>query len=126
MATKFKYIIASLVVLVFICCDQKSSQKKTDFEFDADTDIKNGEVHLISYGLKFPPPPGVPNISKQIDSLNAKYGVVWKNHGCSPPSDTSALHEYNNKVIEYLSIRNGKGWFTKYEKSVDSLYNSAK
>ena len=94
----------------------KFSRKKSDFEFDADTDIKNGKVYLIGYGLKFPQPSGVPDISKQMDSLNSKYGVVYFNDGCSPPIDTVALYKYNNKVIEYLSIRNGKGWFAKYKK----------
>jgi len=98
--------------------------KKINPDFDAETDIKNGKVQLITYGFPLTPPL-LMDAAKKVDSLNVMYGFSWDNRGCSP-SDTAATREYNSKVIEYLSIRNGQGWWDKYNKTVDSLYRTAK
>jgi hypothetical protein len=97
--------------------------KKINPDFDAETDIKNGKVQLISFGLPLLPP-DLLSAGKKVDSLNVLYGFSWDNRGCSP-FDTAETREYNNTVIEYLSKRNGKGWWKKYNRTVDSIYNAA-
>lgn len=83
--------------------------------FDAQADIRKGDIHLIKYGLTIPVP--------GLDSLTKKYGFYYQNRGCIVNHDTlfKLADAYNEQVIEYLSKRNGEGWFKKFGLIVDSL-----
>ena len=102
------------------------NSKKDNLQFDAERDIKNGEIQLIDIGFPLLPNDEI-HLAKKLDSLQLKYGFKQM-YFCSPPPDSEGqiqMKEYNEKVIEYLSNRNGKGWYNKYRKTVDSLYKLA-
>ncbi len=104
MSKKAKNIRLSLFALIVICTSiffglKLYNLNKVDPSFDSDTDIKNGKIHLITYGLSLPSHAQL-KVSKQIDSLEASYGFEWENRGCITDSlsDLKA-GEYNKKIL---------------------------
>lgn len=84
--------------------------------FDAEADIKKGDIHLICFGL--------PDFKRwdEMQAIAKTYGFEYQNRGCLVSDDEDkCADEYNNKIIDYLTKRNGKDWFKRFEKSVDSL-----
>lgn len=105
------------IALTLISCSQ------TDPAFDAEGDIKKGDVHLISYGLVFPLPPPYTNYNRQVDSLEIGYGIKYENRGCMTDSvSLKKMKDYNKIIIDHLSRRNGDQWYERYQRQVDSLY----
>ena len=85
-------------------------------EFDSTSDINKGDIHLISYGL--------PDflLEDKIQKIAKSYGFYYQNRGCSvAESEIICTKNYNNKIIEHLSERNGKEWYKRFETSIDSL-----
>lgn len=116
-----KICFVFMFIFLFACKhseDISESDKKLfshlDTSFDAEADIRKGDIHLISYGLKYP----IPN----EDSLTKVFGFYYDNRGCVV-SDTELVLEkvYNDKVIKYLEKRNGKGWYQRFNFVYDSL-----
>jgi len=84
--------------------------------FDSKADIAKGDIHLITYGLPYDKEP------EKIYNLTMSYGFFFANGGCSPRQDEEECADiYNKEIIDYLSARNGKDWYKKFEKSYDSL-----
>jgi hypothetical protein len=119
-----KISIIFLVSLFTITCNSKKNSDKSSnpeiqinmADFDAQADIRKGDIHLISYGFTIPFP--------GQDSLTKKYGFYYQNRGCLVSDTTNKLAEsYNDQVIEYLSKRNGKNWYKKFCLITDSLDN---
>jgi len=89
--------------------------------FSAKSDIKNGKVRFISYGL-----PQITSKDAEIEMVRKKYGFTGSNMGCvASDEDFRTAEIYNNVVEEYLIKRNGKDWRIKFQKEVDSLYKIA-
>ncbi len=110
-------IVYSILLCAFISC------KEVDPNFDVESDIKKGDVHLLSYGYDFDYNPNE-KIKHQLDSVEKKFHVKYLNRsGCIIPDSIELLKikEYNNKVIRHLEIINGANWYTKFLKQTDSL-----
>ena len=122
-----KHLTLSFVGLALVCglsyFLSRPLHKKVNPDFDVEADLKNGKVQLIQFGIPLTPP-DLMSAQKKVDSVTSLYGFNWDNRGCTP-YDTAETREYNNAVIEYLSKRNGQGWWEKYNKTVDSLYSTA-
>lgn len=82
----------------------------------ARADLARGRVHLRAGGLKaiFLP------AQKQLEQIDKKYGIQWDDTGCSGNCDK----EYNSIVMIYLNLRNGKGWWDRYQDEVKNVYES--
>ena len=94
----------------------------TDPDFDAENDIKKGNIRIITYGLPF----HFPRFDQQLDSLQTHYGFKEENRGCVTNDVLyQKATDYNEKVIAHLSKRNGKNWHDTYRRQVDSLVRTA-
>lgn len=129
MSNRNKYLII-LFSLLAICTTAftiyKFVEKPIDPLFDAENDIKHGDIHLINYGLPINAPDEL-NSKKKLDSIEKQLGFYWKNYGCIVDSESNALaKQYNDKIIQYLNKRNGKDWFIKYTYTADSIYKNVK
>ncbi len=76
-------------------------------------DIANGEVILFSYGWP------VLNIDEvELKKLATKYGFEFEKRGCV----RSAIDRiYEDEVMLYLNLRNGKGWWDKFQEEAEKL-----
>ena len=107
-----------LFFLLLFSCGPKNENKDYSWldpsKFDAKTDIQKGDIHLISYGLRYPLPKG--------DSLTKAYGFYFQERGCGVTDTEVTLEKiYNDEVIRYLEKRNGKGWYERFCFVYDSL-----
>lgn len=129
MSNRSKYLIiifSLLAICVATFVIYNISRKPINPMFDYEKDIQSGDIHLISYGLQLAMPNEI-NAKRKADSIEKKLGFYWKNYGCIVDSESNILStKYNEKVIEYLSKRNGIDWFKKYRKEIDSIYKNVK
>lgn len=112
----WKAIFLLLIFMIVSC-------KEVDPNFDADGDIKKGDIHLLSYGYDFDYNPNE-KIKRQLDSVKNSFHVTFLNRsGCIIPDSFELLKikEYNDKVIKHLEVINGVNWYAKYLKQIDSL-----
>ncbi|WP_290792358.1 hypothetical protein [Flavihumibacter sp. UBA7668] len=85
--------------------------------FQAKSDLHNGIVQIVGYGL-----PLWSSKEAEIDSIQSVYGFKTVEFGCIvTPAELNGIEHYNQTVEDWLNKRNGKDWLRAYEKSVDSL-----
>lgn len=129
MTNRNKYLAILFSVLAIIVATfsiYKFLQKPVDPLFDAEKDIRAGDIHLISYGLSVTAPDEF-NAKKKVDSIEKQLGFYWKNYGCVVDSSSDILaKQYNDQIIKYLKKCNGNNWFEKYSYTVDSIYKNVK
>lgn len=114
------HTISKFVILAFICFFMSCRNQSKNKFGDAKTDIKNGKIRIITYGLEVEPISN--NSIRQIDSLKKHYGFYYDNQGCIIDSISSeAANEYNQVIFDYLSQKNGKNWYENYQRQVDSV-----
>jgi hypothetical protein len=89
-------------------CDNAANQARDD--------LARGIIHLRAGGFKaiFLP------AQKQREQIDEKYGIQWDYTGCSGNCDD----QYNSIVMIYLTIRNGKDWWNRYQDEVKKVYES--
>ena len=111
-----KVIFTSLIFIIISC-------KEVDPNFDADGDIKKGDIHFIAYGFNIEPPNSNWRVIRQIDSLRLSYGFEYQNRGCIAPDSIESIkmQEYNKQIERYLETKNGENWYKKYSHQLDSL-----
>lgn len=115
-ATLFTLVL--LKILVISISYSRTFNNEEEIKQKALEDIKRGNVHLLFYGL----PDDLFLIMEK--PLTDRLGFKYKNLGCgATKEDQEKIKIYNNQVIEYLSYRNGKNWYTKFLESQDSLEN---
>lgn len=130
--TKFLWVwpvINSLVLLFFISrsTDQflKTQKEISKIEYSylqqAEKDINNDKVTL-EYAGGFSVPIQNSKTIHLMDSIQKKYGIVYKNTGCIiDPIDNKAQKKYAEAVAPYLEKRNGRNWQDRMQKEIDHL-----
>jgi hypothetical protein len=115
--------ILKIILFVFLVFSCSTNQKEVDnvsdipispTDFDAQADIRKGDIHLIQYGLIFPFP--------ERDSLTKLFGFYYQDRGCIVSDTINKLTDtYNEQIIKHLSKRNGSDWYKKFSLIADSL-----
>lgn len=117
---KVYYAIASILVLAFVVFFIINRNYKNSPEFNyitAKLDINRGKARIVHIGRKDSMP--------GIDAISKNYGFsnVYVEHNI-PKQVVSGIKNYNEVVLAYLAIRNGKDWRKKYEWKIDSLHKN--
>ena len=115
------YTLTKIITILTLVAFVVSCRQQKDNKFgDAELDIKNGKVKIITYGFDIEPMDD--NSYRQIDSLRKHYGFNFDNQGCIQDSlSTMEADEYNKIVFDHLSKKNGVNWYKNYQRQADSL-----
>jgi hypothetical protein len=104
---------------------ESQTQLVNEFRREAEKDIKNDNVKILTQGLELPPINEM--LQAQDDSIQKirrKYGLTIKNIGCTISPETTAAEEEYFKITEgYLEERNGKNWRTKMQNEIVAIKN---
>ncbi len=132
---------AAILVVILTGCSDPPAQQQTAFipyrienehieydwyqltycdnRFDFRSDIINGDVTLITYGMQ-----DYRYVSTQ-QILARQYGFYYSNLGCIvSDNDIECANIYNKNVIAFLSLRNGKKWYEEFNQRLDSACNA--
>lgn len=104
--------IMLLLIMIFVW-NKNQSELKNDSGINFSEDISTGNIRLLTFGL--------PDFELQpkYDSLANTFGFKIDNLGCmATEEDIAFADNYNLKVIDYLTPRNGKDWYEKYQKEI--------
>ena len=106
------FTILVMMVLVFLMYKLPSIRREEiAIKMDANNDIKHGDVFIMINGI---------GVSSLDDSMAKKFGFRYFNLGCVV-TDIERVERYNNIVIDYLSKRNGQGWYSRFNHNLDSI-----
>ncbi|MFT6865918.1 MAG: hypothetical protein ACJA08_000744 [Cyclobacteriaceae bacterium] len=85
--------------------------------FKARSDISNGKIQILTYGLPYLP-------DSLVNLVASKYGFQYKIvAGCEVhPRLINQVDSYNSAVESYLDKLNGYGWLDKFTKELDDMY----
>ena len=101
---------------------ETQNQLVNEFRKEAEIDIKNDNVKILTQGLPLPPENEAQYDS--IQKIKQKYGLSVKNIGCIiAPEITAAENEYKKITEKYLEKRNGKNWRIKMQSEIDAIRN---
>jgi len=103
-------VVALLMLLVAFI--PFKNNKQTFSARQATLDIRGGHVRLITFRIAGP--------SAQEQKIASQYGVTLAGMGCLVGYNPEQ-REYDSLVRAYLDERNGRGWYVRFYREVDSL-----
>ncbi|NML69746.1 hypothetical protein HHL23_08050 [Chryseobacterium sp. RP-3-3] len=122
----------ALAFFVYIAADGFIKNKtelrnqEDSYTKEAEKDIRKGQI-VIRYAGGLSLSVHDEKTNKKVDSICKRYGIVYKNTGCSIDRiDQKAQEKYSELTHPYLDKRNGKGWEGRMEKAIHDLKKISK
>lgn len=81
----------------------------------AGKDIKNGKIQIVEIGV-------MPLNFEQKQKLANSYGFSFFLFGCNVTAGIiNGTEFYNRKMVDHLEKKFGIGWWTRFQKQLDSI-----